>query len=94
MGSRGGERLSTTMKLSMASLGGEPSARYLDQLKLAELLGFHAFFHNDKKWARDAFARLGAATQCTTRLGLGFWLRRNRFGLRLGRDRAGHGGNR
>jgi 5,10-methylenetetrahydromethanopterin reductase len=59
------------MKLSMASLGGEPSARYLDQLKLAELLGFHAFFHNDKKWARDAFARLGAATQCTTRLGLG-----------------------
>ena len=59
------------MKLSIASLGGEPGPRFLDQVKLAELLGFHAFFHNDKKWARDVFSRLGAATQCTTRLGLG-----------------------
>ncbi len=59
------------MKLSIASLGAEPGTRFLEQVKLAELLGFHAFFHNDKKWARDVFARLGAATQCTTRLGLG-----------------------
>ena len=59
------------MKLSIASLGGEPGSRFLDQVKLAELLGFYAFFHNDKKWARDVFSRLGAATQCTTKLGLG-----------------------
>src|SRR6202023_1872726 len=59
------------MKLSIASLGAEPGARYLAQVRLAERLGFHAFFHNDKKWARDPFARLGAATQATSRIGLG-----------------------
>jgi 5,10-methylenetetrahydromethanopterin reductase len=59
------------MKLSLASLGAEPGARFLDQVKLAERLGFHAFFHNDKKWAREVFSRLGAATQVTTTLGLG-----------------------
>jgi 5,10-methylenetetrahydromethanopterin reductase len=59
------------MKVSIASLGGEPGQRYLEQVKLAERLGFHAFFHNDKKWARDPFSRLGAATQVTSRLGLG-----------------------
>lgn len=59
------------MKLSIASLGAEPSARYLEQVRLAEQLGFHAFFHNDKKWARDVFSRLGAATQATSRIGLG-----------------------
>src|SRR6202163_1083659 len=58
------------MKLSIASLGGEPGSRYLEQVKLAEQLGFHAFFHNDKKWARDLFSRLGAATQVTSRIGL------------------------
>jgi 5,10-methylenetetrahydromethanopterin reductase len=59
------------MKLSLASLGAEPSARFLQQVRLAEQLGFHAFFHNDKKWAREVFSRLGAATQCTTTIGLG-----------------------
>ena len=59
------------MKVSIASLGGEPGQRYLEQVKLAERLGFHAFFHNDKKWARDVFSRLGAATQVTSRIGLG-----------------------
>jgi 5,10-methylenetetrahydromethanopterin reductase len=59
------------MKLSIASLGAEPGARYLEQVKLAERLGFHAFFHNDKKWARDVFSRLGAATQVTSCIGLG-----------------------
>ncbi|HEV3373801.1 MAG TPA: LLM class flavin-dependent oxidoreductase, partial [Xanthobacteraceae bacterium] len=59
------------MKLSIASLGAEPGPRYLEQVKLAERLRFHAFFHNDKKWARDPFARLGAATQATSRIGLG-----------------------
>ena len=59
------------MKLSIASLGAEPGARYLEQVRLAEQLGFHAFFHNDKKWARELFSRLGAATQVTSRIGLG-----------------------
>src|SRR5258708_21632351 len=62
---------SRDMKLSIASLGAEPGARYLEQVKLAERLGFHAFFHNDKKWARELFSRLGAATQATSRIGLG-----------------------
>jgi 5,10-methylenetetrahydromethanopterin reductase len=59
------------MELSFASLGAEPGARFLDEVKLAEQLGFHGFFHNDKKWAREVFSRLGAATQCTTTIGLG-----------------------
>jgi 5,10-methylenetetrahydromethanopterin reductase len=59
------------MKLSLASLGAEPGAHFLQEVKLAERLGFHAFFHNDKKWAREVFSRLGAATQCTTTIGLG-----------------------
>ena len=59
------------MKLSIASLGAEPSARFLEQVRLAERLGFHAFFHNDKKWAQDVYARLGAATQVSSHIGLG-----------------------
>ncbi len=59
------------MKLSIASLGAEPSARFLEQVRLAERLGFHAFFHNDKKWAQDVYVRLGAATQVSSRIGLG-----------------------
>src|SRR4029077_19349839 len=70
---RPGDRPRTLhMKLSLASTGAEPGARFLEHVKLAELLGFHAFFHGDKKWAREGLSRLGAATQCTTRLGLGF----------------------
>jgi len=57
--------------MSIASMGDEPGSRYLERVKLAEQLGFHAMFHNDKKWARDVFVRLGAATQATTRIGLG-----------------------
>jgi len=59
-----------TTKLSIASLGAEPGPRYLDQVKLAERLGFHAFFHNDKKWARNLFARLAFLAPRATGLGL------------------------
>jgi 5,10-methylenetetrahydromethanopterin reductase len=59
------------MKISLVSLGAEPTARFIDHIKLAELLGFHGFFHADRKWTREAFSRLGAATQCTSKLGLG-----------------------
>jgi alkanesulfonate monooxygenase SsuD/methylene tetrahydromethanopterin reductase-like flavin-dependent oxidoreductase (luciferase family) len=58
------------MKLSLASLGAEPGARFLEQVKLAELLGFHGYCHDDRRSARELFSRLGAATQVTTRLGL------------------------
>jgi 5,10-methylenetetrahydromethanopterin reductase len=68
------------MKLSLASFGAESSAEFLEQVELAELLGFHAFVHDDKQWTRELFSRLGAATQVTTKLGLGAggldpWLR-------------------
>lgn len=59
------------MRISVCSLGEEPNARYLDQVKLAEQLGFHAFFHSDEKWTRDPYVRLAAATQVSSRLGLG-----------------------
>ncbi|MFL6800004.1 MAG: LLM class flavin-dependent oxidoreductase [Xanthobacteraceae bacterium] len=59
------------MKLSLVSLGSEPGPRFLEQVKLAELLGFHAYLHAEEKAVRDPFARLGAATQVTTRLGIG-----------------------
>jgi 5,10-methylenetetrahydromethanopterin reductase len=59
------------MKISIASVGDEPGPRYLERTKLAERLGFEAMFHNDKKWARDLFVRLGAASQVTSRIGLG-----------------------
>jgi 5,10-methylenetetrahydromethanopterin reductase len=59
------------MKLSLASLGEEPSSRFVDQTRLAELLGFNAFFHSDEKWTRDPYIRLAAAASATSTLGLG-----------------------
>ncbi|HVY59915.1 MAG TPA: LLM class flavin-dependent oxidoreductase [Xanthobacteraceae bacterium] len=59
------------MRISIASMGDDPGPRYLENAKLAEILGFDGFFHNDKKWARDVFVRLGAATQATSRIKLG-----------------------
>jgi alkanesulfonate monooxygenase SsuD/methylene tetrahydromethanopterin reductase-like flavin-dependent oxidoreductase (luciferase family) len=58
------------MKLSLLSTGAESGTRFLEQVKLAELLGFHAYFHGDRRGAREPFTRLGAAAQCTTKLGL------------------------
>src|SRR5581483_7672885 len=59
------------MRISIASMGDDPGPRYLENAKLAEILGFDGYFHNDKKWARDVFVRLGAATQATSRIKLG-----------------------
>ncbi|RYE08260.1 MAG: LLM class flavin-dependent oxidoreductase [Hyphomicrobiales bacterium] len=59
------------MKLSIASLGSEPGSRYLEIAQQVEKLGFHGYFHNDKKWARDGLVRLGAATQVTKSITLG-----------------------
>ena len=41
------------MRVSVCSLGEETNARFLEQVKLAEQLGFHAFMHADEKWTRD-----------------------------------------
>lgn len=59
------------MRLSIASLGSEPGARYLDMARQVERLGFTGYFHNDKKWARDGLVRMGAATQVTKSITLG-----------------------
>jgi 5,10-methylenetetrahydromethanopterin reductase len=59
------------MRVSVASLGEEPTRRFLDQVRLAELLGFEAFYHADEKWTRDVYVRLGAAAAVTSRLKLG-----------------------
>ncbi len=59
------------MKLSLASLGEEPTPRFLEQVRLAELLGFRAFFHADEKWTHDVYSRVGAAAVTTSRIGLG-----------------------
>ena len=44
---------------------------FLEHVRIAEDLGFHAFFHNDKKWAREPHGRLGAAAAVSSRIGLG-----------------------
>lgn len=59
------------MRVSVASLGEEPTRRFLEQVRLAELLGFEAFFHCDEKWTRDVYVRLGAAAAETSHLKLG-----------------------
>lgn len=59
------------MRLSIASLGADTGARYLEIARQTERLGFTGYFHNDKKWARDGLVRMGAATQVTSRITLG-----------------------
>src|SRR4029078_3018344 len=56
------------MRISVGSRGEESNARFLDQVKLAEQLGFHAFMHADEKWTRDPYVRLGAATRVSSRI--------------------------
>ncbi len=63
--------MGSQMRISVCSLGEETNARYLDQVKLAEQLGFHAFFHCDEKWTRDPYVRIAAATQISSRIGFG-----------------------
>jgi len=59
------------MRFSTASLGEEPTPRFIEQVKLAELLGYDAFFHADEKWTRDVYVRLAQAAAHATRIGLG-----------------------
>ncbi|HLH95190.1 MAG TPA: LLM class flavin-dependent oxidoreductase [Xanthobacteraceae bacterium] len=60
------------MRVSVCSLGEENNARFLEQVKLAEQLGFHAFMHADEKWTRDPYVRIAAATRIAPRIGFGF----------------------
>lgn len=59
------------MKVSLCSIGEESNERWLEQVKLAEILGYHAFYHADEKWTRDGYVRMGAAAAVTSRIGLG-----------------------
>src|ERR1700732_972246 len=60
------------MRVSVCSLGEETNVRFLEQVKLAEQLGFHAFMHADEKWTRDPYVRIAAATRMTSRIGFAF----------------------
>ena len=59
------------MKVSLCSIGEESTERWLQQCQLAEILGYHAFYHADEKWTRDGYTRLAAAAVTTERLSLG-----------------------
>lgn len=59
------------MKVSLCSIGEESTERWLEQCQLAEILGYHGFYHADEKWTRDGYVRLGAAAAVTKRIQLG-----------------------
>jgi len=59
------------MRFSIASLGEEPGDRFIEFVKLCELLGYDGFTHSDEKWTRDVWVRLAAAAAHTKRIGLG-----------------------
>jgi len=59
------------MRFSIASLGEEPGDRFLEFVKLCELLGYDGFTHSDEKWTRDVWVRLAAAATVTERIEFG-----------------------
>jgi len=59
------------MKISLCSLGEETNEQWIDRLRLAEILGFHGYYHADEKWTRDCYVRLAIGAQATTKLTLG-----------------------
>jgi 5,10-methylenetetrahydromethanopterin reductase len=59
------------MRISVASLGEEDNRRFVDQVRLCELLGFAGAFHADEKWTRDVYVRQGMAAASTSRIRLG-----------------------
>lgn len=58
------------MRFSIASLGEEPGDRFIELVRLCELLGYDGFTHSDEKWTRDVWVRLAAAASHTSRIGL------------------------
>jgi 5,10-methylenetetrahydromethanopterin reductase len=59
------------MRISVASLGEEPTPRYLDFARQCELLGYDGLFHADEKWTRDVYVRQAGAAAATSRIELG-----------------------
>ena len=59
------------MRLSIAELGEMPHKRYVEFVRLCELLRFDGFYHADEKWTRDVWARLGIAAMASDRMTLG-----------------------
>ncbi|MGH8914827.1 MAG: LLM class flavin-dependent oxidoreductase [Acidimicrobiia bacterium] len=59
------------MRFSIASLGEEPPNRFVDMVRLCELLGYDGFTHSDEKWTRDVYVRLALAAGVSERIGLG-----------------------
>lgn len=59
------------LRVSLASLGEEPTERFAKWAHLCELLGFDGIFHADEKWTQDVYVRLGYAAALTHRIGLG-----------------------
>lgn len=56
------------MKYSIASLGEEPYDRYLDLMRLCELLDYDGICRTDTKWTRDTFVSASAAAVVTDRV--------------------------
>jgi 5,10-methylenetetrahydromethanopterin reductase len=59
------------VKVSIAELGEMPHERYLDFVRMCEVLRFDGFYHADEKWTRDVWTRLGMAAAVTSRIRLG-----------------------
>jgi 5,10-methylenetetrahydromethanopterin reductase len=59
------------LKVSVASLGEEPSDRYAKWAQLCELLGYDTMFHADEKWTQDVYVRQGYVAALTHRIRLG-----------------------
>jgi len=59
------------MRVSIAELGEMPHKRYVEFVKLCELLRYDGFYHADEKWTRDVWGRLGIAAMASERMTLG-----------------------
>jgi 5,10-methylenetetrahydromethanopterin reductase len=59
------------VRVSIAELGEMPHDRFVEFVKLCELLRYDGFFHADEKWTRDVWTRLGIAAAVTSRIRLG-----------------------
>lgn len=59
------------MRVSIAELGEVPHRRFVEFVKLCELLRYDGLYHADEKWTRDVWARLGIAAMASERLTIG-----------------------
>ncbi len=59
------------MRVSIAELGEMPHQRFVEFVRLCELLRYDGLYHADEKWTRDVWARLGIAAMASERIQLG-----------------------